>query len=526
MSKIGIETQIKGLSNLLEELKQGRLQVPPFQRDFVWDRDAIKNLFDSIKNNYPIGSILLWKPKDEINWKEPNKEVGGFKLPDTFPGYSSYVLDGYQRLSALFGCLTNPKKVDLKVNSHSRDNYFDLFYDLEEDNFVYIRHLYPKPYQVPVYVLMSTSEFRQYSRKNLENNPDISSDKIDLYLDRADAFARSLLDYKLAVIEIYNATLSDAVNIFSRINSKGTDISYDWMVNALSYDHDFNFSLEIDNLKYNLTKYHFQNIPRNILFRCYQSAFDDKLYIDQTKIEELAVRKDFKETVKIVTPCIEKAVRFLFEELNVVSHKLMPYGLQLVFLAIFFKEMPKPSEKNKNDLKRWFWITTYSNYFTIYSLANQRKAFKKFLDYLRGETSEIIYMDDKNIPFRTARFPEYIKLATVRSKALILFQLHHYKQATGRRPSKEGLSIKKIYNSYGNLAENIVPTYNVKSLEEDLKKLFSSEYTPNYSYILPNLNILPVLNKSEEMEYLRLRKSFLQKDEMAFVKMLGMVYEM
>ena len=51
-NNISIETQIRSLVRLLADLQEGTLQVPPFQRDFVWTRDDIKELFESIKNNY------------------------------------------------------------------------------------------------------------------------------------------------------------------------------------------------------------------------------------------------------------------------------------------------------------------------------------------------------------------------------------------------------------------------------------------------------------------------------------------
>lgn len=114
------------------------------------------------------------------------------------------------------------------------------------------------------------------------------------------------------------------------MNSKGTDISYDYMVNALSYSSDFSFSVEIDNLKEQLSQYHFEGITRNNLFRCYQSAFDEKMYFDQSNIEKLAVRPDFKNVVKKTTPYILKAAKFLYKELNVVDYKLLPYNIQLV----------------------------------------------------------------------------------------------------------------------------------------------------------------------------------------------------
>lgn len=62
--KLYIETNIRSLYSYLEDLRIGTLQIPAFQRGFVWERDNIKDLFDSIKNGYPIGSILLWKPND------------------------------------------------------------------------------------------------------------------------------------------------------------------------------------------------------------------------------------------------------------------------------------------------------------------------------------------------------------------------------------------------------------------------------------------------------------------------------
>ena len=89
--KTQIQTQIRSLSSLLENLREGIIQVPPFQREFVWDRNKVKSLFDSIQKSYPIGSILLWRPREKPVWKK-NREVGSFTIPnDGEP--KSYVLD-------------------------------------------------------------------------------------------------------------------------------------------------------------------------------------------------------------------------------------------------------------------------------------------------------------------------------------------------------------------------------------------------------------------------------------------------
>ena len=255
-------------------------------------------------------------------------------------------------------------------------------------------YIYPRsgakkfPHQLPIYILMSSSDFRQYSRNNIE--PLVDSSKIDVYLDRADKLSSVFLEYKIASIEIRNADIEEAVEIFSRINSKGTEISFDWMVNALSISPVFRFGDEIDKLINELKFYNFDCIKRDVIFRCIQSSFG-KLYIDQTNIEELARRTDFAEKTKLTMPFIKEAVEFLYRELNVVDAKLLPYNIQLIFVMDFFKKINKPTKEQINDLKRWFWSTTYANYFTVYSLSNQRKAYEYFHKYLDGESEDLLF---------------------------------------------------------------------------------------------------------------------------------------
>jgi len=77
--KLYIETNIRSLYSYLEDLRIGTLQIPAFQRGFVWERDNIKDLFDSIKNGYPIGSILLWKPND--SHCKSQDSIGSYYIP-------------------------------------------------------------------------------------------------------------------------------------------------------------------------------------------------------------------------------------------------------------------------------------------------------------------------------------------------------------------------------------------------------------------------------------------------------------
>jgi Protein of unknown function DUF262 len=51
---------VERISQLAQRVLTGDILLPRFQRDFVWPRDKIIGLLDSIARNYPIGSILLW----------------------------------------------------------------------------------------------------------------------------------------------------------------------------------------------------------------------------------------------------------------------------------------------------------------------------------------------------------------------------------------------------------------------------------------------------------------------------------
>ncbi len=502
-----IQNQIRSLSSMIENIREGVYQVPPFQRKFVWKREQIQDLFDSISKGYPIGSILLWRPNTKPQWGE-NRLVGGFYLPCKQP--VSYVLDGYQRLATLFGCLTNPHTAGIPYDPAVRNDKFNLHYDLKTEKFLYCQPAKNKPWQIPVYLLSSTSEFRKYIRNILEPAvPD--NEQLDKYLDRADAFAAILADYKLSVIEVEGATLEDAVNIFSRINSKGTGITDDWKVNALSFNSGFNFSEEVAQVIDNLRQYNFHNVPSETIFRCYQSAFDDRLYID-TDIETISRRGDFESVVKEMSPAIIKAVDFLYNRLNVIDHKLLPYTAQLVFLSVFFMRMPSPTTIHLDDMERWFWITTYSNYFTASSLSIQRKAFEHLLEYIEGWSDDPLYEEMPQKSVKVKPWPEKFKLSSARCTALALFQLKMIKESGVHvNPLATSLTVKKIFKHIDTWPENLMITF------ADPKS------KTQHPYCVPiDTQLFAIEDIDNE---LAMRKYKLQALERGFVESLGLSYD-
>ena len=47
------------LGKLLDQIVEGKIQLPDFQRGWVWDDEHIRSLLVSIARSFPIGAVML-----------------------------------------------------------------------------------------------------------------------------------------------------------------------------------------------------------------------------------------------------------------------------------------------------------------------------------------------------------------------------------------------------------------------------------------------------------------------------------
>lgn len=48
------------ISTLLDYIDSGHMALPEFQRGYVWNRDQVRGLFDSLYRRHPVGGLLVW----------------------------------------------------------------------------------------------------------------------------------------------------------------------------------------------------------------------------------------------------------------------------------------------------------------------------------------------------------------------------------------------------------------------------------------------------------------------------------
>ena len=88
------------LEQLLQGLKQGTIQLPEFQRGWVWKNEQIKELIASVIRQYPIGAVMLLEAGGEVRFQ--TRPVEGLRFEGRTPEPSLLILDGQQRLTSMF----------------------------------------------------------------------------------------------------------------------------------------------------------------------------------------------------------------------------------------------------------------------------------------------------------------------------------------------------------------------------------------------------------------------------------------
>lgn len=111
---------------LLDEIVFGKIQLPDFQRGWVWDDEHIRSLLVSIARSFPIGAIMLLETGGEAKFQvrliegvELNRQVDPEQL----------ILDGQQRLTSLTQVLRQAEPVTTRDNTKKeikRHYYFDI----------------------------------------------------------------------------------------------------------------------------------------------------------------------------------------------------------------------------------------------------------------------------------------------------------------------------------------------------------------------------------------------------------------
>jgi uncharacterized protein with ParB-like and HNH nuclease domain len=253
-----IETGKISIYGAMVNIKEGKYAIPPFQREYVWSKEKIIKLWDSILMGYPISTFLFWKFDREISSSSKllrftysakfrtatnGKTLAEAKLSASPNNIDEAVLDGQQRLTSLYvsliGCCSLLVPHEPAVNPGVPiDLYIGLTNNAVEEN------------DVDGFESVKTFNLK-FSARRLGNtffkirdvlsdrfkNPETRSTEIETVLsslaDENKEYARNVLNtlcdkiYKEEIIQYQNVEgeESEALEMFIRFNNGGKPLT-------------------------------------------------------------------------------------------------------------------------------------------------------------------------------------------------------------------------------------------------------------------------------------------------------------
>jgi len=205
------------ISTILDHIDSGHMALPEFQRGYVWNRDQVRGLFDSLYHRHPIGGLLVWATESP----KAAHRGDGFLAS----GIVKLLLDGQQRMTSLYGVVRGkpPEFFDGNANVFTA-----LRFHLGSESFEFFQPIKMRgdPLWVDVTNLMRAGNngVGKFVAQ-LAANPEMAVEIGD-YAGRLSQLL-GIIDIELHVEEMTgdDKTLEVVVDIFNRVNSGGTKLS-------------------------------------------------------------------------------------------------------------------------------------------------------------------------------------------------------------------------------------------------------------------------------------------------------------
>lgn len=347
-----LENGDKKYSALISEIESGQVKIPQFQRQFVWDMPASAKLIDSILKGYPIGTFIYWRTNERLR---SIRNIGHFNLPEPQDGeFINYVLDGQQRITSLFAALKGEKIVR---ESGKEEDFSQIYIDLDagEDDNICITDISDHPEDRTI-----TMQDLMFGRGKVIYNryPEELHSKIDEYKE-------TLQSYQFKGINLKNADIDVATEVFTRLNVGGKPLSLFEIMVAKTYhvfksdpqdpnseSKTFDLAEKYEELTNELSSGHFETISSATILQVVA------ILLEKDCTRRSILRLDKMKFINIwdeVTECIKSSIDF-FRGYGIAVGRILPYNALLVPFSYFFhKHKQNPTGEIKKKLEDFFW---------------------------------------------------------------------------------------------------------------------------------------------------------------------------
>jgi hypothetical protein len=412
--------KLEGMLDIVKEAYDGRCVLPEFQRSFVWANTDIRSLLVSILNGYFIGTLLFIRRGETfdfgIRYFEGIETVNP-KLPldPEEKNVDRAILDGQQRLTAMFYALYNPKetrpkgasypiryfvKVNERLakkdwedslearseNDRTKNIEVDIGSGLKKYSFKELLD-WAGNYEA----LLDKREFRNYCYENgwipfasLRERSELESYLEDLgdYFNKKGKPYEEIKEKKAAIRNIFNAwfdfkipslTLEnkpfyEVAEIFERINRTGVELSVFALATAVFFKQKINlrewwktYYDDTESEVKNFCEEEDEEYPKIILQVMALRQKPNPLEVKKTVLvnpKVFKVEKDnWNESCRLLNDSL-KRLQNTTSGYGVIRPNLLPYRPMVATLAALLE-----SCKTQDDFKKldaWYWSSVFT----------------------------------------------------------------------------------------------------------------------------------------------------------------------
>ena len=418
------------LSTLLDKVENHDIQLPDFQRGWVWEDNRIKALLASLTLKYPVGAIMLLESGGDFRFKCKNIEGSG----DEYKNPESMILDRQQRMTSTFQAMRSKNAVstwsdqkkaikrfyylDIEKALNTTTDRIDAIISVDENKQIRgnigrdvlldlsTEELEFKNKMIPFNKMTIANEINDWRNKyqeyyNFEPNIIKEYQQIDTNI------IQPILNYRIPIIKVLKEAPKEAVcQVFENVNQGGVPLTVFELLTATFAADNFDLKEHWNKVKEIFEQYEtlkkFDNtsfliamtlliaMRKNITVSCKRKDVLNLDYRDYEKNEEDLIN-GFKKAYKLLV------------EMNIYSVYDIPYSTQLIPLAVICTLLDKEFENSsvKEKIKQWFWCGVFGE---LYGGANETRYaldVKQVYDWIKGKDELPKTINDCN--FNTMR---------------------------------------------------------------------------------------------------------------------------
>lgn len=397
-----MQTNDKPLVDLMRDIHEGRIQLPDFQRGWIWDDNRIRGLIASITRGFPVGAAMfLSYGGDSLHFKYRLFE--GISSANSVP--NDLVLDGQQRLTSAYSALYGEGAVRTRTDKGKeiyRYYYISIEQALDADadrldaiisvpetkqltsdfgrkveldlttpNKEYAAKMFP------LNIILDPAKTFQWEQAYLAHyghEANISKE----YSDFKSRIVMPAFQYKIPVITLEKDTPKEAVcQVFENVNQGGVSLTVFELVTAIFAMEDFDLRQDWEHRVGTYFSGDLLNVvtSTDFLTACtLLAAYQGKGTVSCKKKDVLNLKlTDYKAYADALCEGFREAADLLAEE-RIFARREIPYTTQLIPLAVLctllLEKNQIKSSNVKQRIKQWYWCGVFGE---LYGSANETR---------------------------------------------------------------------------------------------------------------------------------------------------------